>query len=457
MMTEAAAPDMFFDMALLPRGWASDVRITTRHGRFLTVTAGVMPEPGDERHALGLPGMANLHSHAFQRGMAGLAERRGPANDSFWTWRNIMYRFVDRLTPDQLRAIAALAYVEMLETGFTRVGEFHYLHHDPNGMPYADPAETSAAIVAAADASGIGLTLLPVFYAHSGFGGQAAGAGQRRFLHGIDGFARLVDAAGGAASALPDALVGIAPHSLRAVTPDELAAILPLGEGPVHIHIAEQQREVADCLAWSGARPVQWLLDHASVDARWCLVHATHVDEAELDGIVGTGAVAGLCPITEANLGDGIFPAGRFMASGGRYGVGSDSNVLIDMTEELRLLEYGQRLSRQHRNILARAAGGSTGLGLFEASVAGGAQALGVDGGIAPGLSADLFSIAMTHPSLCAIDADQALDALVFAAGRTAMDCVWRHGAKVVENGRHRHRDAVVADYRLALRQLRDA
>ena len=449
---------LFFDGALLPNGWAANVRVTIVDGRFASVTADAAAQPGDARHAVALPGMANLHSHAFQRGMAGLGERRGPSDDSFWTWRNVMYRFVDTLSPDQLRAIAAMAYVEMLEGGFTRVGEFHYLHHAPDGGAYADLAETSAAIVAAAAETGIGLTHLPVFYAHSGFGGLAPDAAQRRFINDPDRFARLLEGARSAAGILPDAVVGVAPHSLRAVTPAELAAVAALaGAAPIHIHVAEQQREVDACLAWSGARPVAWLLDHAPVDARWCLVHATHVDAAEVAGLARSGAVAGLCPITEANLGDGIFPADAFVAQGGRYGIGSDSNVLIDATEELRLLEYGQRLSLQRRNVLASGAGGATGVSLYQAAATGGAQALGVDAGIAPGCAADLVTLDPDHPGLCAARGAAVVDALVFAAGRGAIDDVWRRGRRVVRGGRHDRRDAVAQAYREAIAPLRRA
>ncbi|WP_136163360.1 formimidoylglutamate deiminase [Sphingomonas flavalba] len=441
--------------ALLPGGWATDVRITLAGGQVATVETGVPARPGDIAVPVLLPGMPNLHSHAFQRAMAGLAEVRGPAGDDFWTWRAAMYRFVNRITPDDLRAIAALAYVEMLETGFTRVGEFHYLHHDRGGTPFADRAEMSAAIAAAAAESGIGLTLLPVFYAHSGFGGAAPGTGQARFINDRDGFAALLDGARRAVAALPDAVVGVAPHSLRAVTPDELAWLEPLaGAGPVHIHIAEQVKEVEDCLAWSGARPVAWLLANAAVDARWCLVHATHMTADEAAALAASGAVAGLCPVTEANLGDGIFPAKPFLAAGGRYGVGSDSNVLIDATEELRLLEYGQRLAARGRNRLARAAGDSTGDTLYRAAVAGGGQALGVAVGIAPGHPADLIGLRGEHPSFAGRRGPALADALVFAAGRGAIDRVWRRGRAVVAGGRHVARDAVAARYRRCVARL---
>lgn len=446
---------LYFDHALLPQGWARDVRLSLRDGLVAQVEQGVAPEAADERHAAALPGVANLHSHAFQRGMAGLTERRGASKDSFWTWRETMYRFVDRLDPDQLRAIAALAYLEMLETGFTRAGEFHYLHHDPEGRGYDDPAAMSEAIVAAAAETGIGLTHLPVFYAHSGFGGAAPGEGQRRFIHDVDGFARLVEGVRRAAGRLPDGVVGIAPHSLRAVTPGELAAILPLAEGgPVHIHIAEQTREVEDCIAWSGARPVDWLLASAPVDARWCLIHATHMIPAETAALARSGAVAGLCPITEANLGDGLFPAGAYLDAGGRFGIGSDSNVRIDMTEELRLLEYGQRLAHRGRNLLAGGADRSTGQALFEGVVAGGAQALGATGGIAPGQAADLFSLDLRHPTMAGRPEEALLDSLVFGAGLSAIDCVWRRGQKLVSQGRHVARERIVARYVKAIESI---
>jgi len=444
---------LHFATALLPDGWARDVRITVQGGLIAAIDTDTAPEES-ERHAIALPGLPNLHSHAFQRGMAGLAEMRGTGDDSFWTWRAIMYRFVDRLTPDDLAAIAALAYAEMLESGFTRVGEFHYLHHDRDGRPFTDPAAMSAAIMAAAQETGIALTHLPVFYAHAGFGGSAPGEGQRRFIHDVDGFAMLLDAARAQARALPDAIVGIAPHSLRAVTTDELAALVPLAGGaPIHIHIAEQVREVEDCLAFSGTRPVAWLLDHAPVGPDWCLVHATHMTEAETAALARSGAVAGLCPITEANLGDGLFPAEAFLAAGGYYGIGSDSNVRIDAAEELRLLEYGQRLARRGRNLLA-VPGGSTGGALYRAALAGGAQALGMAAGLRVGAAADIVSLDPDHPSLAARSGDALLDGLVFAAGRDAIDRVWRRGREVVTHGRHVARTTIAARYRATLARL---
>ncbi|MGZ8281638.1 MAG: formimidoylglutamate deiminase [Allosphingosinicella sp.] len=454
-MDQSVTTILHFRTAFLPTGWATDVRVTLRDGLIETVVAGEPSRNGDERHAIGLPGVANLHSHAFQRGMAGLTETRGASDDSFWTWRETMYRFVDRIGPDELQAVAALAYVEMLETGFTRVGEFHYLHHDVDGTPFGEAALMSQAIVAAADETRIGLTHLPVFYAHGGFGGEAPGHGQRRFLHDVDGFAGLLESARGAAARLPDAVVGIAPHSLRAATPDELRQLEELaGEGPIHIHIAEQVKEVEECLAWSGARPVEWLLANLPVDPRWCLVHATHMTAEETDALARSGAVAGLCPITEANLGDGLFPAVDFLAAGGRFGVGSDSNVLIDLAEELRLLEYGQRLVRRGRNVLAGGAGRSTGEDLFAATVTGGAQALGVESGLIAGRPADLISLDGDNPGLVGRSGGAILDSFLFAAGRSAIDCVWRRGRKLVEDGNHVDGDAIRARYRRTLELL---
>lgn len=446
---------LWFRSLLLPDGWADGVRLVIRGGRIETLMKDTPAEAGDEIHEIGLPGLPNLHSHAFQRGMAGLTERRGATADSFWTWREAMYRFVDHMGPEEVEAIAAQAFLEMLESGFTRVGEFHYVHHDPDGTPYADIGELAARIAAAAGETGIALTLLPVFYLHAGFGGLPAAPGQRRFINDIDRYGRLIDASRKALSFLSDARVGIAPHSLRAATPAEILEILPLANGgPVHIHVAEQVKEVEDCLGWSGKRPVELLLDRLPVDERWCLVHATHVTEAESAGIAARGTVVGLCPITEANLGDGLFPAQAFMERGGRVGVGSDSNVLIDAAEELRLLEYGQRLVLRTRNALARPSTPSVGRSLFDAALAGGAQALGAPSMLAAGQSADLVSLKADDIALAHRHHDQWLDAWIFSGGRRTVDCVWRAGTKLVQGGLHVHRDAIGRRYRQALHKV---
>jgi len=446
---------LWFRSLLLPDGWADGVRLVVVDGRIETLVKDAPAEVGDERHEIGLPGLPNLHSHAFQRGMAGLTEQRGATADSFWTWREAMYRFVDHMGPEEVEAIAAQAFLEMLESGFTRVGEFHYVHHDPDGTPYADIGELAARIAAAASETGISLTLLPVFYLHAGFGGLPATPGQRRFINDVDRYGRLIDASRKAVSSLSGARVGIAPHSLRAATPAEILEILPLANGgPVHIHVAEQVKEVEDCLGWSGKRPVELLLDCLPVDERWCLVHATHVTEGESAGIAARGAVVGLCPITEANLGDGLFPAQAFMERGGRFGVGSDSNVLIDAAEELRLLEYGQRLSLRTRNALARPSTPSVGRSLFDAALAGGAQALGAPSILAAGQSADLVSLKADDVALAHRHGDQWLDAWIFAGSRRTVDCVWRAGRKLVQGGRHVHRDAIGRRYRQALHKV---
>jgi formiminoglutamate deiminase len=385
--------------------------------------------------------------------MAGLSERRSRPDDNFWSWREIMYRFLDRLTPDDVAAITAQAYAEMLETGFTRVGEFHYLHHDPAGGAYADPAEMAGAIVRASGETGIGLTLLPVFYAHGNFDAAPPSPGQRRFLSDIDGFAALLDASRSRLSG--DANIGVAPHSLRAVTPGELASLLELSPtGPVHIHAAEQVKEVADCVAWSGARPVEWLLDHAGVDERWCLIHSTHLDANEVQRLAASGAVAGLCPITEGNLGDGIFPAVDYLASGGRFGIGTDSNILVDAAQELRALEYSQRLAQRARALLASEEAPFVGANLFARAVLGGAQALGVPAGLAVGHAADIVSLDLDHPAFAGTDDATLLDRWIFAARAGAVDSVWRAGAKRVEKGRHVEAEDIGAAYRACVARL---
>ncbi|MDQ1153668.1 formimidoylglutamate deiminase [Brevundimonas sp. SORGH_AS_0993] len=442
---------LWFEAALTPDGWARDVRLSVGGGRIVGLETGAARGAADQGGGVALPGVANVHSHAFQRAMAGLTEARGPSEDDFWTWRELMYRFLDRGGPEEIEAITALAFIEMLEGGFTRVAEFHYLHNDPAGAAYADRAEIAGRIAAAAQAAGIALTLLPVFYAHAGFGGQPPSHGQRRFISDLDGFADLVSRCRALTGDLSDAVVGVAPHSLRAVSPEELAMLPALaGDGPIHIHVAEQTKEVEDCRAWSGARPVEWLLTHAPVDTRWCLIHATHVTEAEWRGIADRGAVVGLCPITEANLGDGVFPAADYLHAGGRFGVGTDSNVQIGVAEELRLLEYSQRLARRGRAVMADSAR-STGRALFERALAGGAQAAGAAGGLAVGAPADIVVLDTRGIAFAGRSGDAILDSWIFGAPGGAVGSVWRAGREVVRNGRHVARDAIEDRYRRAL------
>lgn len=444
---------LWFERAWIDKTWAKQVRLHVAGGRITSIETDVLAAADDERHGVALPGLCNVHSHGFQRGMAGLSERRSRPDDNFWSWREIMYRFLDRLTPEDVAAITAQAYVEMLETGFTRVGEFHYLHHDPAGAAYSDRAEMAGAIAEASAASGIGLTLLPVFYAHGNFGAAPPSPGQRRFLNDIDGFAALLDAS--RPKLTGDANIGVAPHSLRAVTPDELAALLRLTPtGPVHIHAAEQVKEVTDCVAWSGARPVEWLLDHAGVDARWCLIHSTHLDAQEVPRLAASGAVAGLCPITEGNLGDGIFPAVDYLAAGGRFGVGTDSNILVDAAQELRALEYSQRLAQRARALLASDDAPFVGANLLAHAVDGGAQALGVPAGLVAGHAADIVTLDLDHPAFAGTDDATLLDRWIFSARAGAIDGVWRAGVKRVEHGRHVEAEAVATAYRACVARL---
>ena len=447
---------LILDHALLPEGWAENVGIDIDGGMILAVHANASADGRERTAGIALPGLPNLHSHTFQRGMAGLAETRGPEGDSFWTWRQVMYRFLGSLTPDDVEAIAAFAMMEMLEGGFTALAEFHYLHHDADGRPYADIAELSHRIAAAAEETGMGLTLLPVFYAQGGFGGVAPTEGQRRFINDVDSYARLLEGAREAVAELDDAVVGVAPHSLRAVTPKSLCEVVTLaGKGPIHLHIAEQVKEVEDCLSWSGQRPVAWLLDQAPVDRRWCLIHATHLDAREAEGIATSGAVAGLCPITEANLGDGIFEGADYLAAGGRFGVGSDSNIEISAPAELKQFEYSQRLKHRARNVLARREGQSTGRSLYDGALAGGAQALGRRiGVIKAGQRADLVVLDARHPDLAAVSGDRWIDSYVFVAGKAAIDTVFVAGNAVVRSGRHMHRETIRARYGRAMARI---
>lgn len=442
---------LFAATALLPTGLARDVTVEIENGLISSVEEGSPPAGADERHALLAPAVPNLHSHAFQRAMAGLTEKRGPGEDSFWSWRTEMYRFALSMTPDDVEAVAAQLYVEMLEAGFSRVGEFHYLHHDIDGRPYANIAEMAERIAAASAEAGIGLTLLPVFYAHAGFGPKPPIEGQRRFINDTTRFADLVAASQGAVAGLPGAVVGMAPHSLRAATIAEINEILPLAEGrPVHIHVAEQMLEVEDCLAATGARPVELLLAEAAVDQRWCLIHATHLTADEATGIAARRAVAGLCPITEANLGDGIFAGVALVDRGGLLGVGSDSNVQISLAGELRQLEYSQRLAQRSRNVITRA-GQSTAAELLHRVVGGGAQALGVRSGIEAGSPADLVSFSAAGAPYLQ-PADQ-LDAFVFASGVSVAD-VWIAGNKQVIEGKHVKADTIRRRFESTMRRL---
>ncbi len=434
-------------------GWQADATLGVAANGRLLASADAAAEPIGKWV---LPGMPNLHSHAFQRAMAGLAERRGKAEDSFWSWRETMYAFAATIGPDELQAIAAQLYVEMLKAGYTEVCEFHYLHHQPDGTPYAQPEAMSLALVEAAREAGIGLTLLPVLYISGGFDGRALSARQRRFGHSVDAYLRLLEALRRLES--DDVCVGIALHSLRAVPEPALREILgnPLAStGPIHIHIAEQIGEVQDCLATRGARPVEWLFEHAGVDARWCLVHATHLTAAEGAQLARSGAVAGLCPTTEANLGDGLFPLADYLDAGGTLGIGSDSHISISPVEELRWLEYGQRLATRHRNIAARHEGDSVGETLWRAALRGGARASGRPvGELREGARADLVVLDDSSPLLAARDERSVLDSFLFAGNTPLVRDVMVGGEWVVRDFRHRDEARIAARYRATVGAL---
>ena len=459
---------LFAHQALLPEGWRNSVMLEwDEQGCITSVSPDYAQAPGAEAAAeaadIVLPGMVNLHSHAFQRAMSGLTEYRANPVDSFWSWRTLMYRFAHKLTPPVLQAVARRLYVEMLQAGYTSVCEFHYLHHDAGGKPYANRAETSACLIAAAQEAGIGLTLLPVMYQYSGFGGQAPLEHQARFINSPDWILRLLDDLQTAHPQHAGLRYGVAPHSLRAVAPDSLRALLAGlhqfdSRAPVHIHIAEQVQEVNDSVAFCGSRPVAWLLDNVAVDQRWCLVHATHMTEAETTALARSGASAGICPSTEANLGDGIFNGLQYAQAGGAWGIGSDSHVCVDMLEELRLYEYSQRLLHRKRNVLADESAGHVGAYLYNQALRGGAQASARPvQGLAPGQCADFITLDAAHPDLYRKSGNTLLDSLVFSRhGSSPIQDVISRGTRVVQGGKHILDDSSAQEYRDALGQLQD-
>ena len=453
---EFATRDYWAAQALLPSGWAAAVRIAVdAAGDIVAVAPGAAPGAARRLSGHVIPGVPNLHSHAFQRAMAGGAERRSPAGqDSFWTWRETMYRFVGRFSPEDAEAVAAQLYAECLEHGFTAVCEFHYLHHQPDGTPYADRAEMALRHVAAARRAGIGLTMLPSLYRHGGIFGKPPHDGQRRFLNDIEGYCAIVRAVRDAVAGDAQAAVGLAPHSLRAVTPDMLRTLAGF-DGPIHIHAAEQPKEVEECLAATGTRPVRWLLEHMPLDARWALIHATHLDDGEVRALAQTGAVAGLCPTTEASLGDGIFRLPDFLAHGGRFGIGTDSHVGTAPAFELRQLETSQRLRDHARAVATGTQNPHPGRMLLDAALAGGAQASGRRiGAIAPGMRADLVELDETHPLLLGRGGDALLDAWAFSGQGSPVRTTICGGRVVVEAGRHVEAMAIRDGFAAAMRRL---
>jgi formimidoylglutamate deiminase len=460
----ASSRALFAAQAWLPQGWRRNVLLEwDSAGTLLRVQSDLDAAPAGVPHASGpvLPGMPNLHSHAFQRAMAGLTEYRANPTDSFWSWRDLMYRFAARITPDDLGAVARWLYVEMLKAGYTSVCEFHYVHHAHDGQRYANAAELAQRVVDAASETGVGMTMLPVLYQYSGFGARAPRDDQRRFINTPEQLLGIVETLRGVRPEHGALRYGVAPHSLRAVSEASLRSLLggldAMSPGaPVHIHIAEQTAEVEACVETEGARPVQWLLDRFDVDARWCLVHATHVDDKETQALARSGAVAGLCLTTEANLGDGIFPAHDYLAANGAFGVGSDSHIGVDWRAELRLLEYGQRLVRRERNVLAAPQQANVADRLFGAALAGGARATGRNvGTLEAGARADWIVLDPLHPDLAEKPPQSWLSSVVFCEhGETPVLDVYTGGEKVVEDRRHRDEARLYADYRAALARL---
>ena len=440
--------------ALLPSGWAADVRIEaagatpgSTPGSTPGVITGVTPGAPQAGRRLGLvvPGMPNLHSHSFQRAMAGRAERRSGTRDSFWTWRDAMYAVVARMNPDRAEAVAAMLQIECLERGYTHLCEFHYLHHAADGTPYAQREEMGLRQVAAAQRSGIGLTLLPSLYRHGGIFGADPAPGQRPFLNDLDDYMGMMEALSGRVT------LGFAPHSLRAITPDMLRAIASL-PGPKHMHLAEQRREVDECLAATGLRPAAWMLENGFTGPEWVFIHSTHLDDAEVARLAASGAVAGLCPQTEASLGDGTFRLPHWQ---GALGIGSDSQVCLDPAQELRQLETSQRLLLQARAVATSDAAPHPARNLFDRALAGGARAAGAPiGGLAPGLRCDFVELDQDHPDMLGLVGDAALDAWVFGPGRGVVKTVAVAGRVVVEAGQHVGARAIRQCYQAAMREI---
>jgi formimidoylglutamate deiminase len=458
-----ACHSLFAEDAYLPEGWGRNVLLEWNDEGVLTAVSADAAPPRDIARASGplMPGMPNVHSHAFQRAMAGLAEYRAQASDTFWSWRDLMYRFAARIEPDTLAAVAYWLYVEMLKAGYTSVCEFHYVHHALDGSRYANRAELAERVVDAAERAGIGMTMLPVLYQYSGFGARAPRVDQRRFISTPDELLELLDALRRARPAHRGLAYGVAPHSLRAVSETSLRTLVDglarrLPDAPVHIHIAEQTDEVDESVAATGRRPVAWLLDRFDVDARWCLVHATHIDHAESAALAQSGAVAGLCPTTEANLGDGIFPAREYLDAGGRMGIGSDSHVAVDWRAELRLVEYGQRLMRHERNVLASPARLQVADRLVDAALAGGAQATGrATGALRVGFRADWIVFDAKHSSIDSRASKDWLSGVVFCEhGASPIRDVYTGGKCVVQAGKHIDEARAHAAYREAIMHL---
>lgn len=450
---------IYADKILLADGWAEQKTLTITDGIISDITSGFVTGAQSVKGAV-IPGMVNCHSHAFQRAFAGFSEQGSEGNDSFWTWRNIMYKFLGQLTAVDAQVIASQLYIEMLKMGYTRVAEFHYLHHDINGDNYPQLATMAQAIFSSAQTAGIGLTMLPVLYCYSGFGPLPANDGQKRFINSVEQFNQLVSDCFSLSAEYSNTNVGIAPHSLRAVDKDALQQAVTHvrtldKKAPIHIHIAEQQKEVNDCLAHYGQRPVEWLLNNMALDGQWCLIHATHINDEERKGIIASEAIAGICPTTEANLGDGIFPTTEFLAEQGTFAIGSDSHISVNPIEELRWLEYAQRLIKQQRAILAGEKQPSVGLNLWQQAAKGGAQSTNSNTGeLAIGKQADLLVLDAQDTRLFANSAQNILDSLVFASQTNPVRDVMVNGVWVVKNHQHEHQQASAEAFATLLADL---
>jgi len=433
---------LFAEKVLLSSGWASNKTLVIENGVITDIQSGCAAD-AEIAQGIVIPGMVNCHSHAFQRAFAGFSEQGSEGQDSFWTWRKIMYKFLGQLSADHAQIIATQLYIEMLKMGYTRVAEFHYLHHDISGENYPQLSKMAQAIFEAANNSGIGLTLLPVLYRFSGFGQQSPTDGQKRFINSVEQFNQLVSDCFALTDNYQNTNVGIAPHSLRAVDKDSLLLAVDHvrsldAKAPIHIHIAEQQQEVNDCISHYGERPVAWLANNVDLDTQWCLIHATHIDEQERKAIISSGAIAGICPTTEANLGDGIFPTAEFMAEQGTIAIGSDSHISVNPIEELRWLEYAQRLSKQQRAILASEQQASVGLNLWQQAALGGAQSTNSNTGeLAVGKQADLLILDASEIALFAHSEQYILDSVIFAAQKNLVKDVMVHGNWVIKDQIH--------------------
>ncbi len=442
MNTKATMNQLYAEHILLADGWAKNKTLTISNGIITAIEDG-KNEQADIASGAVIPGMVNCHSHAFQRAFAGFSEQGSEGQDSFWTWRKIMYKFLGQLSSDDAQVIAQQLYIEMLKMGYTRVAEFHYLHHDVDGSNYQELATMAKAIFNASANAGIGLTLLPVLYQFSGFGAKLPNNGQKRFINNSEQFNQLVSDCFALSESYSNTNVGIAPHSLRAVDKKALqtavAHVRSLdNNAPIHIHISEQQQEVNDCITHFGKRPVQWLLDNIELDQHWCLIHATHIDEQERKGIIASKAIAGICPTTEANLGDGIFPTTEFLAEQGTFAIGSDSHISVNPIEELRWLEYAQRLIKQQRAILATSKQASVGHHLWQQAALGGAQSTNSNtGSLAVGKQADLLVLDSKQTRLFAHSDQHLLDSVIFASQQNLIEDVMVNGKWVVRNKQH--------------------